>query len=259
MSTFTSVLTAAVGVTALSSATFATPALTLSLKILKQTTAGTTTQTQSINSNFYHNFPGTSFDYQVEVDGTISNLDPGFSFGSVAFDITGVTGSASRPSTAHYNYFPNNPVWTNDSGDETSPVFQISGDKGTSGSDLLTLLAVVSQDASADDTGMAFGLDAADPRLGLMTSTGPTGFNAPFKLGTFYINWTGNSSVILGVTNVQFSEINDTTTQFSSTFTNQSNPGSVTTNVAIFGSPEPASLATLTLAAAALLTRRRKV
>ena len=180
-------LIAAAVLLATQAAAYAAPTLTLTSKIVARRTVGSTTNAQIINISLYDtgymvNGAGwTTNDYVIEVDAAITNLDPGHSFGSMAFDIT-LSGSGNivnHPTTSLYNWKPNNPIWTNDAGDTSSQLFQIAGDKGTNSTDLASILAVVSQDASADSTGTGFGLDAADPRLTMLTPAGLTGYARP--------------------------------------------------------------------------------
>ena len=271
MSKFTSILTAAVALTALSSATFATPVLTLTEKIVARRAVGSTVKLQTVSGSDYNETsPGNAagaWDFQVEVDATISNLDAGDSFGSLAMDITTSGASVTHPTTSVYTWKAQNPTWADDGGDPAVAVFQIAGDKGASASDLAGILAVVDTSAAEDSSG-TFGGDSGDPRLGLLTTNGLTGFKGPFNLGTFVVTYDGTSNATLNFANVQFAELNDSNQILGATITNASNPGSVVLNGASFegavstgtgpNTPEPASLGVLAIGGAALLARRNK-
>lgn len=269
MSKLSTILTAAVAVAVLSSASFAAPSLTFSTKIINRyavgaDTASLETVTGANQTNYQGAGVGSSFDYKIEVDASFANPDAGNAFGSLAFDVNAngaaipTTGTPITHSTqANNQYVSNNPLWTNDAGDTTSQVFQIAGDKGPVANDLLSLLAVVSQDATADSTGGGYGLDAADPRIAMMTSAGATGYKAPMKLGTFIVTWDGKNTSSISLANLQYAEINTTTTQFGQTFLNATASG-VTFTASAVTTPEPASLGVLAIGGAALLARRKK-
>ena len=206
-------------------------------------------------------------DAQIEIDAQIAKVPAGFSFGGVAFDITLSTqfgGVLTHPTTPAYLWRANNPFWTNDAGDIQQQVFQTAGDRGVSSTDLQSIVVVVSRDTSVDLTGGNFGTDAADPCLAILQG-------APFKLGTFKVQWDAQGLVPLpplepgdhtilnpytiGFANIQFDLIDDSTAQFGPTITSAADISA--TPFQLTDTPEPASLLLLSLASLPVLARRR--